>query len=59
MHVGEEEVPEVVGGLPGQLGRHVVDGADEDAVPLEALLVLVLVGVIPASSGVLIFRVSG
>ena len=31
---------------PGQLGGHVVDGADENAVPLESDLVLVLVGVV-------------
>ena len=33
---------------PGQLCGHVVDGADEDAVPLERHLVLVLVGVVQA-----------
>ena len=33
---------------PGQLCGHVVDGADEDAVPLERHLVLVLVGIVQA-----------
>ena len=33
---------------PGQLCGHVVNGADEDAVPLERHLVLVLVGVVQA-----------
>ncbi len=46
MNIGEEEVAKVVCGLPGQLGRHVVDGADEYAVPLDAFLVLVLVSII-------------
>ena len=50
LDVGQQEVPEVVGSLPGQLGGHVVDGADEHTIALEALLVLVLVSIIPVVS---------
>ena len=48
---------------PGQLGGHVVDGADENAVPLESDLVLVLVGVVQAEGlvdrGALVHELNG
>ena len=48
---------------PGQLCGHVVDGADEDAVPLERHLVLVLVGVVQAewlvNRGALVHELDG
>ena len=48
MDVRQEQVAEKVGGFGWQLSRHVVDGADQDAGPLERLLVLVAVGVVEA-----------